>query len=169
MELGIYKVAKSVSLLCFVIVLICIGPSKVYGETYTLGDTLPVISLDDQHGKALTLDDNCQILVFGRGMAGSKVISEAMEVIQAKGQALPLYFADIQAMPTLIAKFIAVPKMQDLGYRIGLDYEGTATKVIASKEAHATLIRLDKRKIVQLEFVGAVNELVSIITGKPIK
>lgn len=131
--------------------------------TFTLGDVLPEIALKDQHDKPLVLTDKVHLLVFSRDMAGSNIISEAFEALEAEKINKPLYFANIQNMPSLIAKYIAVPKMQGLPYAIGLDYDGKQTQGLSAREDQASLFILQQRKLEEVRYFDSSEQLVEAL------
>ncbi len=80
-----------------------------------IGERLTPWTLMDQHDQPYTLDTKTRVLLVARNMDGSKLVKAALEdqpkgYLEARNVA---FLADVQRMPSLIGKFIAIPAMRD--------------------------------------------------------
>lgn len=121
-------------------------------NSVAIGDTLSLSTLQDQFDKSHTLSADTQWLVFAHDMDSSKVVKQAFEqqTTQSLNQAHVQYYADISGMPSLISRFIGIPKMKKAKYLIILDKEGEALKALPKEEDKATLLQLKDHKVVSL-------------------
>ncbi|MBW8182923.1 hypothetical protein [Shewanella nanhaiensis] len=129
---------------------------------YQAGDQVTPIQLDDQFEKSVVVDVNTDVILFSRGMAGGDLIKEALDKQISADKAVPatqVYLADISGMPSLIAKFVAIPQMKDLPFSIGLDKEGEVTKLLPAEKDRASLIRLDNLKVIEVSHFDSGEEL----------
>lgn len=62
-------------------------------------------------------------------------------------------------MPSLIAKWFAIPKMKDYPYRVALDRGGNATAGIPRQPDQVTLLHLNQGDILDIHFT---NQLVTL-------
>lgn len=133
----------------------------IQASEYAVGDTLKPISLQDQHEAAMVLDTSAKYLLFGRSMKGGEIIKTALEGRdnQALQQASIFYLADISGMPSLIAKFVAIPQMRDLSFSIALDKEGEISKLLPAAKDAASLISLDQLTITKLQYFDDAEAL----------
>lgn len=133
----------------------------IQASEYAVGDTLKPISLQDQHEAAVVLDTSAKYLLFGRSMKGGEIIKTALEGRdnQALQQAGIFYLADISGMPSLIAKFVAIPQMRDLTFSIALDKEGEISKLLPAAKDAASLISLDQLTITKLQYFDDAEAL----------
>jgi len=118
-----------------------------------VGDTLVPISLLDQFEKPLNVTAETKVLLFSRDMDGGEIIQAAFaDTPDDQRPANLVYVADISGMPSLIAKYVAVPKMQDYPFTLGLDREGEITAAFPVVKGQATIIKLNDLKIQSIEF-----------------
>lgn len=118
-----------------------------------VGDTLVPISLLDQFEKPLNVTAETKVLLFSRDMDGGEIIQAAFaDTPDDQRPANLVYVADISGMPSLIAKYVAVPKMQDYPFTLALDREGEITAVFPVVKGQATIIKLNDLKIQSIEF-----------------
>ncbi|KIO36872.1 hypothetical protein [Shewanella sp. cp20] len=129
----------------------------------TTGDRIEAITLVDQHQAVWELNTNTQVLLFSRGMKGGQIIQEALESLDAPMPDNWRYVADISGMPSLIAKFAAIPKMQDLDFAIGLDQEGEATHLLPGDKETATVIILEGLEISKVIRVDSAKALLEAV------
>ncbi|WP_076415627.1 hypothetical protein [Shewanella sp. UCD-KL12] len=133
---------------------------------YVEGDLVKPIELQDQFENEIGVNANTQVLLFSRNMKGGDIIKEALETLSADEKfdsAKQVYVADVSGMPSLIAKFVAIPQMKGLPFPIGLDREGEATKMLPGEKDKATLIQLENFKIVGVEIFDSSESLLKAL------
>ncbi|MEI6859871.1 MAG: hypothetical protein V5788_08845 [Shewanella sp.] len=137
-----------------------------HASFYTEGELVVPITLQDQFENEVTITSATEVLLFSSNMEGGDIIKEALTKLQAANQQSLdnlVYVVDISGMPSLIAKFVAIPQMKDLPFSMGLDREGDVTKVLPSEEDKATLIRLNKLKIVDIAIFDSSEALLKAL------
>ena len=125
-----------------------------HASEYAVGDNLATAQFTDQFDSAQSVDNDTHWLLFTRSMAGAEIAQKALEGA-SKTQfvnAKLIYVADVSAMPSLILKFAAMPKMQDLGYPIALDKEGDLSKLYPVADDAAALIDLKQLQVTQIRY-----------------
>lgn len=135
-----------------------------------IGDKVNLDGLQDQNDNIFNHQDNMQALLFVDGMAGKDLIQNALNTIdtQCMDEGKLVYLADISAMPGLISKFIAVPKMRDYGYPVWLDRDGEASAALPVREEQVTLLSIDDQVIRDEAFFAdseALSERLSELCG----
>ncbi|MCG9698244.1 hypothetical protein [Shewanella sp. Isolate11] len=128
-----------------------------------VGDKLQPIELENQHEQAIAVTSSTQIVLFSRGMKGGDIINQALETFGDKQPENLVYVADISGMPSLIAKFVAIPQMRDLPFNIALDREGEQTKTLPGDKASVTVIHLQQLSITKLTQVTDADALLTAI------
>ncbi|WP_110457035.1 hypothetical protein [Shewanella algidipiscicola] len=147
-----------------VLALSLLASVSAQAATLVVGDSLNTVELQDQHEQTLVVDQNTRIVLFSRGMKGGDIIKAALESLPQTEQAEGLvYVADISGMPSLIAKFVAIPQMQDLPFQIALDREGQVTQQWLGNKDSATVMHLQQLKIVAMTQVDTPEALVAAI------
>ena len=129
---------------------------------YAEGELISSFQLQDQFENEVVVSSGTEVLLFSRNMKGGDIIKEALELLKdgnEQGQDNLVYVADISGMPSLIARFVAIPQMKDLPFSMGLDREGDVTKMLPGEEDKATLIRLDKLKIIDVVIIESSEAL----------
>lgn len=132
---------------------------------YAEGELVAPITLQDQFEQEVVVDANTQVLLFSRGMKGGDIINEALEhkIEQAQTTDGLVYVADISGMPSLIARFVAIPKMKDLPFSMALDREGEATSMLPAEKDMASLIKLDNLTIISVETFDSSESLLKAL------
>jgi hypothetical protein len=118
-----------------------------------VGDTIPELTLQDQHGAQRVVDASARVILFSRDMDGGDVLKTALEdlpegTLEERGI---VYVSDISGMPGIIARLFAVPSMRRRPYPMLLDRTGEATALLPDEPGEATLIHLDALRITRIE------------------
>ncbi|GGI80946.1 hypothetical protein [Shewanella gelidii] len=139
----------------------------VQADTYREGDVLIPTVIDDQFGNELVIDEKTHMLLFSRDMEGGKVVQQALEKFpQGELTNRVVYVADIHQMPLLVAKFVAIPKMQDFDFSVGLDRAGEKTAALPGEAEKATLILLDGLTVKQVKLFDKPELLVKALATR---
>lgn len=135
-------------------------PMMALAANYVAGDSINPISVQDQHDKAVNVTDQTKVLLFSRSMKGGDIIKETLTPLAGdKFPAQLVYMADISGMPSLIARFVAVPQMQKLPFPMGLDREGEVSRLLPESKDMATMIVLDNMKIQDIAYFDSSDAL----------
>ncbi|WP_144211344.1 hypothetical protein [Shewanella donghaensis] len=127
--------------------------TSAQANVFVLNDKIEPITLEDQFEQPLVVNETTKVVLFSRGMKGGEFIQEALETIPADQQPTDMaYIADISGMPSLIARFVAIPKMKDLPFSMGLDREGDATASWPAEKDMATVVTLDNLSVLSIEY-----------------
>ena len=97
--------------------------SATCAQAVEVGERLAPWTLLDQFDQPYSLNDELQVLLVARSMAGAKLLAAALDQ-QPKGyleSRKVVFLADISRMPSVIATAFAVPAMRDYNYRVMLD------------------------------------------------
>jgi len=97
--------------------------SATCAQAVEVGERLASWTLLDQFDQPYSLNDELQVLLVARSMAGAKLLAAALDQ-QPKGyleSRKVVFLADISRMPSVIATAFAVPAMCDYNYRVMLD------------------------------------------------
>ena len=128
-------------------------------QLYTVDGTFRPFALEDQHGVRAEVGEGVQIIFLTRDMDGGNLVKTALaEVPQSiLDQRHAVYIADTSGMPSLIARFTALPKMKKRPYRVLLDRDGKATRDWPFTAGTVTLIALDGLRIKRVEELTSVE------------
>jgi hypothetical protein len=123
-----------------------------------ISDSLPLIHYTDQFDKEAPILPDTEKILFISDMDASKITHSVFEkegnvYLEQNKTAL---ISDIHRMPSLISRFVALPKMRDYPYTIRLIREAKLGDPFPRIKGQITCIELKSDKIVKIEY--AQNE-----------
>ncbi|MDQ5769904.1 hypothetical protein [Thiothrix subterranea] len=136
--------------------LLCVGlNTTAFAAELKVGDSLPAITLKDQHDKAVTVAPDAQTLLFTVEKPASDLVNDYLkqqtpDFLTSK-QAY--FLADISGMPSMITKMFAIPKMQERPYTIVLGYEAADLAFMPRQKDHVTLVKVKAGKVDNILFI----------------
>ena len=133
---------------------------SAFANSLTIGNVFPTLTIKDQFEKDFTVDANIKTIIFSATKTEGTTIKEFL-LTKDKDYLTTnktVYIADITGMPSLITKFIAMPKMKDYPFSVLLVDE--ANKGLFSvKEDMISIISLENGKITDIKYVKTAEEL----------
>lgn len=126
------------------------------------GAPTPSITVEDQHGKPVHVDASTQRLLFSAERGVNDMVSKVLAA-QPAGVLMrqhTVYVADITAMPSLVTRMFALPKMRELPFSMGLVRDAAQVAQVADiprQPGAATVLRFKDGKL--SEILLARNEL----------
>ena len=131
-----------------------------FANPLAVGNDLPALKIKDQFEKEHTVDANVKTRIFSASEAGGTTIKDFLlskdkEFLTTNNA---VYVADITGMPSLISKFVALPKMKDYPFAVLLIDEANKS-LMPVKEDMISVISLDNAKITDVKYVKTAEEL----------
>lgn len=74
-----------------------------------------------------------------------------------------IFIADIHKMPSVITRMFALPKMKKYKHLIYLHYGEKFQEAIPNKDESITILRVENRKVVAIDYISSKNELQATI------
>ena len=139
-------------------------PLPLAAAPLVVGAPLPPLTLNDQHDKPVAIGAGTRWIVF----ASEKAVSDMVNAVLSAEPAGTLerlqlaYIADISAMPAMVTRMFALPKLRELPYPVALARESDQVAQLADlprEPGRATLLRLEEGRVVQIMAVGSAGEL----------
>ena len=129
-------------------------------NSLVVGSDIPTLTVKDQFEKDHTVDANVKTIIFSASKTEGTTIKD---FLLAKDKDYlttnnTVYVADITGMPSLITKFIAMPKMKDYPFSVLLIDEANKT-LFPVKEDMISLISLENGKVTDIRYVKTAEEL----------
>lgn len=133
---------------------------SAFASSLTVGNDIPALTIKDQFEKEHTIDATVKTIIFSASKDESTTIKE---FLNSKDKEFLntnhiVYVADITAMPSLISKFIALPKMKNYSFPILLVDENHKILFPVEKDK-ITIITLDNSKITDVKFIKTSQDL----------
>ena len=132
-----------------------------------VGDRLPEITLEDQHGREHRTGPE-RLIIFVRSMDASEVVHEVLterngdEWLAANSAR---FVADIHRMPGIISRFIAKPRMRDYNYTILLIEEEGVGDVFPGGGNDIVILRTDEQaRISSIDTATTAAGLADLLT-----
>ena len=122
----------------------------------SVGQPFPPTTLEDQFGEPHTVGaDRLVLISFERAVSDE---ANAFLKQQPKGFLTEngvVYIADISAMPAIISKLFALPKMRGYPYPILLNRDEEFEKGFDKKKEKLTVYRLQGGNVIAVDFIDA--------------
>jgi len=134
-----------------------------FANALSVGDSTPTFAIKDQFEKAHTIAADTKTILVAADKATSEIMRDYF-LTKEKGflEANKAYYvADISGMPSLIAKFFALPKMKKYPFSILLVDEDQ-TKEFTKKEGNITVYSVTDGKISDVKYIKNADELAGL-------
>ncbi|WP_368029958.1 hypothetical protein [Arcobacter sp. s6] len=133
---------------------------SAFANSLTVGSNLPTLTIKDQFEKEFTIDSKIKTVIFSATKEESNTIKEFLaskdkDYLTNNNIA---YVADITGMPSLISKWVAIPKMKDYAFSILLIDEDNKA-LFPVQEDKISIITLENSKITSIKFIKTADEL----------
>jgi len=148
--------------------IICLVNSiSLLSKPLEIGDTYPLPPFNDQFDKPAEVSSETQLLIFVAEMEPSKVVHEVLknETSSTMKQKKIYFLSDIHRMPSLITRFIALPKMRDYSYPVALIREEGISNDLPREKGKISLFFLNSKKIQKIQFLSKIEELQNSINS----
>ena len=128
-------------------------------ETVEVGKQFEAFSLEDQFGKPLAVDESVRAILFVRDRVADEVMKRALadEGPTQLAGAGAVYLSNMDGMPPLIRKYIAIPMLRQRAYAVGVDQDSSHTGDFPSREGQPTLLVLEDLRITRIEQLESIE------------
>ncbi|MFT5788768.1 MAG: hypothetical protein ACI8SJ_000875 [Shewanella sp.] len=147
-----------------ILIIFSLLTTPVWAENYVVGDKMETLKLQDQYETDYAIGNGIKLVLFSRSMDGGTIIQTALEEkpeLYDNGDLA--YVADISGMPSIIARFVAIPQFKKFTYRVALDRDGEITKALPAMKDKATLIKISDNKITQISYFYSAESLLKAL------
>lgn len=131
-----------------------------FANALNIGDQVPTFEIKDQFEKNHVISKDSKTILVAADKGTSEILKDYL-LTKPKGfleSNKSVYIADISGMPSLIAKFFALPKMEKYPFSILLVDEDQ-TKKFSKKEDHITIYSVLDGKISGIKYIKTAEEL----------
>ncbi|TGL24307.1 hypothetical protein EHQ46_04100 [Leptospira yanagawae] len=159
-------------ILSLILTLIFLIPLFLFAEEPTKqllapGDTLPAINYTNQWEEPSPIPTETNKVLFISDMDASKIIHPILEK-EGKGyleSKQAVLISDIHRMPSLITKFVALPRMKSYPYTLRLVREEKLSDPFPRTKGSVTMILLKEGKVTKIQISNVDTEVKSFLEG----
>jgi len=134
-----------------------------FANALNIGDSTPTFEIKDQFEKMHKISADAKTILVAESRSTSVIVREYLltkdtnflETNKAH------YIADISGMPSLISKFIALPKMKKYPFSILLVDE-EQSKSFTAKDDKITVYTISDGKVSDIKFIETAEELAAV-------
>ena len=134
-----------------------------FANALNIGDATPTFEIKDQFEKMHKISADAKTILVAESRSTSVIVREYLLtkdtnfLVNNKAH----YIADISGMPSLISKWIALPKMKKYPFSILLVNEEQA-KSFSTKEDEITVYTVNNGKVSDVKYIKTTEELAAI-------
>ena len=137
-----------------------------FANPLAVDSTVSELKIKDQFEKEHTLNANIKTILFASDKATSDMLRDYLLPLSEKENILEknnaVYIADISGMPSLISKYIALPKMKKYPFSILL-LDDTNKENFVKEEGKIIVYTLENSKVTNISKISKKEELETII------
>jgi NADPH-dependent ferric siderophore reductase len=125
------------------------------------GAALPSINLKDQHEKPVAIAPDTKLVFFAAEMGGSRLMTKALGALPptALKDKNAVYIADISGMPAIFSTIVALPRLQKVGYTVGLIRDAKDGASLPRKPGTVTVLKVDAGKVSAVDFARDAQQI----------
>jgi hypothetical protein len=130
-------------------------------QTVAAGQALPSLQLTDQHERAHDISAGARLLLFAPDRDSSEIAHEVLEPLggDAMAQAGIRYVADISAMPGIVTRMFALPRIREYSYPVMLARESADTAMLPARAGAVTVLDLAAGTVSGVRFADTADAL----------
>ncbi|WP_244288392.1 hypothetical protein [Leptospira congkakensis] len=160
-----FQFFKNSSLSLILLLTFSLSAEEPAAPTLVLGNVLPEINYTNQWEEPSPIPSETTKVIFIADMDASKIIHPILEK-EGKGyleSKQAVLVSDIHRMPSLISKFVALPKMKSYPYTLRLVREEKLADPFPRTKGSLTLIQLKAGKITKIQISNLEAEIRSFL------
>ena len=117
---------------------------------------LPALSLKDQHDKPVAIPADTRWLLFSTEKPVSDMVASVLSTEPAGAMARMhlVYVVDLSAMPGMVKRMFALPKLRKLPFAVGLVQKPEITAHLPRKPGEVTLITLEQGRVQAIGYLS---------------
>lgn len=127
---------------------------NIFSAPLSVGSDWDLKNFTDQRENPVLITEDTTTILFVSDMDASKVVHQVleMETQDSLSKKNLVFISDIHKMPSLITRFIALPKMRSYQYPMALIQKEGISKDIPREKGKVTVFFLKKGKITEIQY-----------------
>ena len=142
-------------------VLLALAPLSVGAVLAEAGVELPVLTLNDQYDQPVLIGPATKCLVFAAEKSVSEFVTRVFEarVKNHQENEAVVYVSDISAMPAMISRMFAIPKLRELPFQVALARQANLVIDLPRRAGFATVLSVRNGKVTQVQYAQTEAQL----------
>ncbi|MBO1927910.1 hypothetical protein J3998_10010 [Thiomicrorhabdus sp. 6S2-11] len=131
------------------------------GSFAAQAQTLGTVSLNDQFEQPIAFGSETKWVLLSSEKDAGKLVKETLNTLELTDLAAQggIYIADVSAMPGLITKLFAIPKMKDYAFKMAVVNDEEMLKDWPKQEDKVTAMQLDNLEVKSVEYFDSAEAL----------
>lgn len=123
--------------------------------------TLSAVSFNDQFEQPMTFGNDTKWVLFSSEKAAGKMVKESLNALELTDLAVHngIYIADVSAMPSLITKMFAIPKMKDYAFKVAVVFDENKVANWPHQEDKVSAMLLENMEVKSVEYFDSTEAL----------
>lgn len=144
-------------------------PTVIPSSPAIVGTWLPARTLRDANANPVRLDASVRAIVFTADRQASAWVHPLLAEwgAAALAQHHVIVLVDLSAMPALITRMFALPKLRALPFSLGLAQDAAETADLPRQAGQATLIQLEALEVTDIRFLPDAAALQTALQALP--
>ena len=166
-----YALPRRAVTLCLLL-LLPVWAARLHAAPLVPGAPTPTITVQDQHGKPVRVDASTQRLLFTAERGVNDMVSKvlAAQPVGVLDRQQAVYVADITAMPSIVTRLFALPRMRELPFSMGLVRDAAQVAQVADiprQPGAATVLRFEDGKLIEILLARNEHQLRAALGLEP--
>jgi hypothetical protein len=138
-----------------IFLLLLLAPTIILASPLEVGDSLPTLTLKDQHDEPRSVSPATRVMLFSASRIAADLVEQSLagQTAERLAAAGIVYVADIDGMPPMVFKLVALPQMRKLPYPMLLGRQSAETAMLPRAPDQVTLIEAKDGKVTAMRFV----------------
>lgn len=139
--------------------------SGAQNPTYAVGDIFKSITLPDQHGEEITVAEDAQLILFAADKEAAELVNEFLADRKETylDQNRSYFLSDISAMPGMITRMFALPKMRERPYPILLAHEAETLELLPRQPGQVSVVALENQRVSSIRYASNKQQLQQLL------
>jgi len=132
----------------------------------TVGQSLPALTLKDQHDKAWLIAADTRLVLFAAGRKASNLVQAVLEKEPKDflAQHRAAYLADLGKMPGFATRMFALPSLREMPFTVGVSLNEATLAAWPREPEGVTLIELANGVVQRIAYAKTEAELRNALT-----
>jgi len=138
-----------------------------FGSSVVLAESFRSASLEDQWGEKQVLDDRDNWFILATDKTRGEWVKESLQKLKVTDLSKHklVYVTDVSSIPSFVLRFVGLPILQKLPFKVLLDREGDVSETWPRKETHVSIFLSQNGEIKESHFFADKAAVQAFLQG----